>query len=513
MTTKNGFALLTAREAAACVPHGATVAFSGFAGAGAAKAVPRELAMQARSRHDRGEAFAIRVLSGASCGSEVDEALALAGAISWRAPYQSSHALRDQINRQEVEYVDMHLSHLGRTVASGFFGKVDLAIVEACELTSDGRVYLTTSIGATPTFLRYAEKVIIEINGHHSPRLREMADITILSAQPHRDPVPIRDPMTRLGSNFAVVDPKKVIGVVENNEADHFQSYGAADSVSHRIAEHISRFIFDEMRAGRIPEEFLPLQAGTGRVVNGLLAALGENPYIPPLRMFTLVIQEALIELLEQCKILSAGATGMAIPVEVLKRVYDNMNFFVPRIVLRPQEVCTSPGVIRKLGVISINQAVEMDIYGNVNFSHLFGTDIMNGVGGAGEFIRNGYLPIIVCPSIAKGGRISSVVPMTPHVDSNEHSVKIVATEQGLADLRGLGPMQRARAIIDKCAHPMYRDYLNRYIEDSRVGHIRHNLGSCYELHRNFIAHGSMLPDSEAPGAGQAASRKGKGWT
>ncbi|MDR3555960.1 MAG: acetyl-CoA hydrolase/transferase C-terminal domain-containing protein [Syntrophobacteraceae bacterium] len=499
MSPKNGFVVLTPEEAVTHIPNGATVAFSGFANAGAAKAVPRQLAAHVQRMRDRGESFKIRVLSGASCGVEVDQSLARAGAISWRAPYQSSPFLREQINRQEVEYVDMHLSHLGQTVSSGFFGKVDLAIVEASEVTPDGRVYLTTSVGATPTFLRHAEKVIIEINRFHSKRLREMTDVTILFRQPHRDPIPILDPMTKLGSTFAVVDPKKVIGVVESDEPDQIDSYGPTGSVSHAIAEHITRFIFDEIRAGRIPEEFLPLQTGTGRVLNGLMAALGENPYIPPLRMFTLVIHEALIELIEHGQVLSASGSALALPPEMLKRVYTNMNFFVPRMLLRPQEVSNSPGVIRKLGVISINAAIEIDIYGNVNFSHLFGTDVLNGVGGSGEFIRNGYLPIIVCPSIAKGGRISSIVPMTPHVDSNEHSVKIVATEQGLADLRGLGPMQRARAIIDNCAHPMYRDYLNKYIEDSRVGHIRHNLRKCYELHRNFIECGSMLPGVSPP--------------
>jgi acetyl-CoA hydrolase len=495
MAPKNGFPRLTPEEAVAHIPDGAALAFSGFGNAGAAKVVPRELAAKARKLHDQGEPFKVRVLSGASCGEDVDESLALARAISWRAPYQSAPTLRKQINRQEVEYVDMHLSHLGQTISSGFFGKVDLAIVEATEITPDGKVYLTTSVGASPTYLRYADKVIIEINSYHSKRLREMTDITILPPQPHRNPIPIRGPMTRLGSSFAIVDPRKVIGIVENDEPDYINPFGPSDAVSHRIAEHVIRFIFDEMRAGRVPEEFLPVQAGVGRVINGVMTALGENPYIPPFRMFTLNIQDALVELMENGRVLGASATSLTLSPEVLKRVYGNMNFFVPRMLLRPQEISNSPAVIRRLGVIAMNAAIEVDIYANVNSSHLFGTDIMNGVGGSGEYTRNSYLPIIVCPSIGKGGRISSIVPMTPHVDSNEHSVKIVVTEQGLADLRGLGPMQRARAIIENCAHPMYRDYLNRYIENSRVGHIRHNLKQCYELHRNLIEYGSMLPE------------------
>jgi acetyl-CoA hydrolase len=171
------------------------------------------------------------------------------------------------------------------------------------------------------------------------------------------------------------------------------------------------------------------------------------------------------------------------------------MDFFAPRIVLRPQEISDDAGIVRRLGVIAINPAIEVDIYGNVNSSHLFGTDIMNGIGGSGEFTRNSYVSIIVCPSTVLGGRISCVVPMTPHIDNNEHSVQVIVTEQGFADLRGVGPMQRAKRIIDNCAHPAYRDYLHAYIRESDCGHIRHNLSKAYELHRNFMEHGKMLPD------------------
>jgi propionyl-CoA:succinyl-CoA transferase len=126
------------------------------------------------------------------------------------------------------------------------------------------------------------------------------------------------------------------------------------------------------------------------------------------------------------------------------------------------------------------------------------GTQIMNGIGGSGDFVRNAYLSLMVCPSTAKDGRISTIVPMATHVDHNEHSLQVLVTEHGLADLRGKGPIERARTIIDTCAHPMYRDYLNRYVEDAPLGHIRHDLGRCFELHRNLMAFGTMLPEVAA---------------
>lgn len=246
------------------------------------------------------------------------------------------------------------------------------------------------------------------------------------------------------------------------------------------------------------------MQVGIGSVADGVLAALGKNPYIPPFKVYNLVILDPMIELMEQGKVVGASATSLSLTADVLNRVYRHMDFFVPRIVLRPQEISNHPAIIRRLGVIALNSAVEVDIYGNANASHLFGTDIVNGVGGSSEFTRNSFLPIIMCPSIAKGGRISGVVPMCPHIDSNEHSVQVIVTEQGLADLRGLGPRQRAMAIIEHCAHPAYRDYLRSYLEGSRVGHIRHNLKECYRLHRNYLEYGAMLPELDLAGISAA---------
>lgn len=407
--------------------------------------------------------------------------------------------MRRQINREQVEYVDMHLSHLPQTVLFGFFGRIDLAVVEATEVTRDGRVFLTNSIGASPTYLQYADRVVIEINRRHSPRLCEMADILVLPPPPHRLPIPIHEPLDRVGLPYARVDPRKIIGIVENDAPDEVAPFSSAGANGQRIAEHLIAFFLAEMRAGRIPEGFLPLQAGVGNLTNSVMAGLGADARIPPLVMYSEVLQDAIIDLMCAGRILGASATALAITTAKMAEVVEQMDVLGQRIVLRPQEISNHPGVIRRLGVIAINTALEADIYGNVNSSHLFGTDIVNGIGGSGEFTRNSYLSIFMTASTAKQGRISSIVPMVSHVDSNEHSVQILVTEQGLADLRGLGPMQRARAVIDHCAHPDYRDYLNEYLDKSRPGHIRHDLSRCFALHRNLLATGRMLAGVGAP--------------
>jgi acetyl-CoA hydrolase len=489
------FPIITAEEAASHIQDGAMVALSGFANAGTAKVVPRAIAKRAREIHSAGKSYKIRLITGSSSGNDIDEELAQAQALSWRAPYQSAPALRGQINRQEVQYIDMHLSNAPQTLLAGFFGKLDYAIIEATDVTRDGRVYLTTSIGASPTYLRHADRVFIEINDYHSKRLPEMADILVLPPPPRLDPIPIYDPLTKIGYPYATVDPKKIVGIIESNEPDRIEPFATLDWKAKSIADNVVRFLFGEMISGRIPPEYLPFQAGVGNLANSIMAALGSNPYIPAFRMYSVTFQDSLVELMEKGKLVGASACSLTVTADTLKHICSNMDFFAPRIVLRPQEISDDAGIVRRLGVIAINPAIEVDIYGNVNSSHLFGTDIMNGIGGSGEFTRNSYISIIVCPSTVMGGRVSCVVPMSPHIDSNEHSVQVIVTEQGFADLRGVGPMQRAKRIIDNCAHPAYRDYLNAYIRESDCGHIRHNLRKAYELHRNFLEHGKMLPD------------------
>jgi propionyl-CoA:succinyl-CoA transferase len=490
----SGYPIITAEEAASMIKNGQTVAFSGFSPAGAAKAVPSALAKRARALHEDGKPFKIRVLTGASSGVAVDKELAEAEAVSWRAPYQGSPAARYMINHQDVEYMDMHLSMFPQAVDAGFFGEVDVAVIEATEITADGRVYLATSIGASPTFLKCAKKVIIEINEYHSKRLREMADIAIMPPPPRRSPIAIFEPMNKIGWPYAAVDPKKIIGLVIANQPDEVKEFAAPSEISKQIANHVVDFLVKELRLKSHSQRLYPFQTGVGNVGNAVIKSMGENPAIPPFYMYTEVYQDGMVDLMLQKKILGASSCALTVSSKKLEEITRNMDFFGSHIVLRPQEYSNHPGLIRRLGVIAMNTAIEVDIYGNANSSHVYGTDIVNGIGGSGEFTRNAYLSILMTPSTAKQDKISSIVPMCPHIDNNEHSVQVIVTEQGLADLRGLGPMQRARLMIENCAHPKYKPYLTEYITDSTRGHIRHNLEKCFELHRNLMQYGEMLP-------------------
>ncbi|MEM1165898.1 MAG: succinate CoA transferase [Planctomycetota bacterium] len=494
---RHNFPVLSAEEAADLIPNDAFIGFSAFTPAGAAKAVPAALAERAERMHAAGEPMRIRLIAGASTGPDIDERLAQAEAIAWRAPYQSSKTLRSQINEQRTQFVEMHLSHVGQMMHFGFLPPPDIAVVEAVDVTTDGRVFLSTSSGASPSMLRHASKVIVEVNRQHSKRLAEMHDVVVLPVPPHRSPIPVAHALSKIGTPFVPIDPNKILGVVETEAPDGVPPAREPDDLSRSIAGHIVDFLLAELRAGRIPPDFLPLQAGVGNVANAVMSGLGEAAEVPPFTMYTEVFQDSQLDLMRSGKLTGASTSALTLSDANMKSVYDDMDFFAPRLVIRPTEISNNPGVIRRLGVIAINTVLEMDIYGCANSTHVCGTQLMNGIGGSGDFVRNAYLSILVAPSIAKNGAISAVVPMCSHVDHNEHSVQVLVTEHGLADLRGLGPVERSDAIIDKCAHPSYRPYLHQYVEQARMGHIRHDLQRVFELHNNFLEHGSMLPGVE----------------
>jgi acetyl-CoA hydrolase len=484
---------LTAHEAAELIHDGQTVGFSGFTPAGAAKAIPRAIADRAKEEHTAGRPFKIGVITGASTGESLDGSLAAAKAVAWRTPYQSNATLRKSINAGETQFFDMHLSLLQQWVRYGFLGKVHMAVVEAADVTPDGEITLTTSVGAANTFLLHADKILIELNKRHPRRLYGFHDIFEPEDPPIRREIPLYSARQRCGDAVVRVDPSRIAGIVYTDEADEVGTFKDPDATTNKIGQNVADFLAAEIRANRIPQNFLPIQSGVGNIANAVLGAMGEHPEIPCFEMYSEVIQDSVISLMDAGNLSYASGTSLTVSPKVLKKIYDNLDFFRRRMVLRPQEITNNPEVVRRLGIISINTAIEVDIFGNVNSTHIMGNDMMNGIGGSGDFTRNAYISIFTCPSTAKGGKISPIVPLCSHLDHSEHSVQVVVTEQGIADLRGKDPLTRAREIVKNCAHPNYRDELSAYLKDVIGGHTPQSLNRAFTLHQRFLETGSML--------------------
>lgn len=484
--------ILTADEAAALIRHEDTVGFSGFTAAGSPKAIPAALARRAQAEHAAGRPLQIGVLTGASTGVSLDGALARAEAIRFRTPYQSDPTLRKQINQGKVRFVDMHLSLLPQQVRYGFFGKVNWAVLEACDMTRGGGVVLTSAVGAAPTYASVAEKILIELNDWHSPDLLGMHDIFQPQDPPARQEIPIYAVSDRVGSPLMVVDRRKIVGVIRTDLADETSPFSEPTPETRQIGTNVADFLVGEMRAGRIPRSFLPLQSGVGDIANSVLAAIGAHQEIPAFQMYTEVLQDSVIGLLESGRCSFASTCSLTLSPEAMHKVVGNLDGFRSRILLRPQEISNNPEIVRRLGVVSMNTAIEVDLTGNVNSTHIMGRQMMNGIGGSGDFTRNAYLSIFSCPSTAKGGKISTIVPLVAHMDHSEHSVSVVATEQGVADLRGKDPTERARLIIERCAHPEYRPILREYLQLTEDGRAPQSLAHSFGMHRAFEAGGDM---------------------
>jgi succinate CoA transferase len=490
MTTR--FPILSPDQAAALVKHNETIGFGGFTAAGACKVIPLALAARAKAEHAAGRPFKLGVITGASTGKSLDGALAAADAIAWRTPYQSDPTLRKAINEGRTRFFDLHLSAVQPTVRSGVLGKVNWAIIEAAAVSPQGEVTLSTSVGCANTFARLADHVLIELNAHHPAALTGFHDLYEPADPPHRREIPIYAPTDRIGSTVIKIDPKKIAGVVHTNTPDESGAFDAPDAVTTKIGENVAKFLVAELRDGRIPSSFLPLQSGVGNIANAVIGALGANDGIPPFMMYTEVIQDSVIDLIRSGKCTFASGCSLTVSPEKLQSIYRDLEFFRSRMVLRPQEITNSPELVRRLGLITINTAIEIDLFGNVNSTHVMGKDLMNGIGGSGDFTRNAHTSIYTCPSVAKKGAISTIVPFVTHLDHSEHSVQVVVTEHGIADLRGKSPHDRADVMIENCVHPEYRQLMREYLRISDRGHVPQTLQNAFGMHLAYLSGGDM---------------------
>jgi succinyl-CoA:acetate CoA-transferase len=483
-------------EAAAFINNGDVVGMSGFTGAGYPKEVPSALARRSLKAQEKGETLRISVLTGASTGPELDGELGAANAVNFRSPYQSDPGLRKRINDGEANYNDMHLSHLGQQVEYGFYGKMNVAVIEVAAIYEDGRAIPSTALGCNNTWIAQADKIILEVNSAQSLELEGMHDVYYdWGVPPNRIPIPLTTTGGRIGSPFLNIPIGKVVAVVESNVADRNSPFKEPDEGSKRIAGHILEFLAWEVKKGRLPANLLPLQSGVGNIANAVLHGLNEGQF-ENITSYTEVIQDGMIALLKSGKMTVASCTAFSLSPEMIQEVNANMKDYKKTIILRPQEISNNPGIIRRLGVIAMNAMIEGDIYGHVNSTHIMGSKVQNGIGGSGDFARNARLTFFMAPSLAgKNGSISTIVPMVSHVDHTEHDTHCIVTDKGLADLRGLSPRQRARVIIDNCADESYKPLLNEYFDRAKNtvgGHTPHIIGEALGFHDRFVKTGSM---------------------
>jgi succinyl-CoA:acetate CoA-transferase len=480
--------IMSAAEAAAMIKDGMVVGMSGFTRAGEAMAVPLALAERAKT-----DPLKITLMTGASLGHDLDKILAEAHVTARRMPFQSDPGLRRAINAGEVMFIDQHLSETVEQLRTRQIPAVDIAVIEAAAITEEGGIIPTSSVGNSASFAILAPKVIVEINTAQPLSFEGLHDIFIPTYRPNRMPIPVVTPDSRIGLPYIPIPPEKIAAIVLTHKQDSSAAIQPPDDETRAIAGHLIAFFENEVRQGRMDNRLAPLQAGIGTIANAVLHGLIDSPF-HDLKMYSEVLQDSTFDLMDAGKLTFASGSSITLSEAKNAQVMPEFARYKPRLILRPQEISNHPEVVRRLGLIAINTALECDIYGNVNSTHVMGTQMMNGIGGSGDFARNALLSIFVSKSTAKGGAISSVVPMVSHVDHTEHDVDILVTEHGLADLRGLAPRERARLVIEHCAHPAWRpslaDYYKRACEFG--GHTPHILEEALSWHVRLRKTGRM---------------------
>ncbi len=479
--------IMSAEAASKLIKTGDVLAVSGFTSVSYPKKVTLELA---KSHHAKD----LTICVGAAVGDEIDGILVREGLVKRRFGHQTNKDLRNAINAGEVQYSDIHISQLPTNMNQQAGLKVNVAIIEGSAVTEDG-IYLGMSSGTADAAVRNADVVIVEINETLPMEIGQMHDIFEIGLPPHAKIIPIEKPDDRIGTCYVPCPTEKIGAIVLSDIEDVPQKFKPVTEATDKIAANIVNFLKKEIAEGRLPENPGPLQSGVGSVGNAVLKGLEKSGF-KGLSMYTEVMQDAALGLIDKGVFKFVSTSSIALTPESKKRFYENIDFYKDKIIIRPNEQSNHPEVIRRLGVIALNTPLELDIYGNVNSTHVMGTKMMNGLGGSGDFARNARISIFATESIAKGGLISSIVPFCSHIDQTEHDVDVIVTEQGVADLRWKTPKERAELIIENCAHPDYKPMLRKYFEDakkvSQGQQTPHDLTKALSWHQRFIDTGTM---------------------
>ena len=334
---------MSADEAAALIRSGSNVGMSGFTGAGYPKVVPQALAHRIMTAKLAGEKFRIGVWTGASTAPELDGALAMVDGINLRLPYQSDPTSRNRINAGELEYLDIHLSHVAQHVRNGFYGKLHVALIELTAILEDGRLVPSSSLGNNRTWLDLADKVILEVNSWQPEKLDGMHDIPYgVELPPYGEPVPIRSAGDRIGEKYYRCDPRKIVAIVETNAPDRNSPFSPPDANSERIAGHILEFLQHEVKKGRMKEGLLPLQSGVGNIANAVLIGLKDGPF-RNLTAYTEVIQDGMLDLLVSEKMRIASATAFSLSPTGVERLQAGFDHYNDKIISAPAGNQQSP--------------------------------------------------------------------------------------------------------------------------------------------------------------------------
>lgn len=481
--------VVSAEEAATLIKDGMVVAMGGYTSAGYPKVIAQELV----KRKESGEDFKINLITGANVGP-IDSMLAEAGLVNRRVPMIESKKMANLVNTGQVHYIEQQMHRMPQLLRNHAFGKIDVAVIEAIKITKDGHIVPTSSVGMIQYFTDLAESVVIELNVSQPEELEGMHDIYHIGLIPDRKPIPLSKVNERIGKPYIKVNPKKIKYIVRSDVKDTTVNLQGENEAVRKISEHLFNFL--ELEFSKNGNNLPPIQTGFGNLPSQIVRAFKETEF-SDLEFFCGILQEANIELITTGKVHAASTGSIHMTDNVIDWLKTHTQELQETIIIRNNDITNNSEVISRFGLISLITGIEIDIYGNVNLSHISGSRVVNGLGGGANFAHNAGLSIVLLPSEAKQGNISTIVPMVTHHDIMEHDIDVVITEHGVADLRGKSDIERAYAIIENCTNT-YKEpllqYLNKAIEQVG-GHHPVLLSEAFSFHSRLKETGTMLPE------------------
>ncbi len=456
--------VMPVEEAVQLVPDRCKIGISGFTKSGEPKiflpALARHLSQYAPKTR-------LALFSGASLSEEVENPIA--SFVGKRGPYMSSSVARKMIHAGEMDFTDVHLSSFARNLIYGFYGNLDLAVIEVSRIRPDGSVILSSSVGISAEALSMAKKIILEVNPA-IPDYTGFHDIVLPTIHPRVCwPIPIVNVDDRVGTPYVEIDKNKIVAIIESNKSDYPVDFKPTTEVESKIAENVVEFLLYCRKTFNWGKRLPPIQSGVGNVANAIIGELYKSPF-QKIRFWTEVFQDGMMRFLQDDdKFECASATAVSFSLEAKQEFERLFSRCREKLILRPMWLSNNAELISRLFVIAMNTPIEVDIYGHVNSTHVDGSRIINGLGGSGDFFRHAYISIVHTPSVRHlrdGRTVSCVMPYVRHIDHTEHDINCVITEQGFAlntEIRS--GWRRAEDIIQKCAHPHFRPVLRDYLK------------------------------------------------
>jgi acyl-CoA hydrolase len=323
---------------------------------------------------------------------------------------------------------------------------------------SERLAYVPSRLSLVPTLFARAlppDVVVVHTSPPRDGRVSLGIEVNVL-------PAAIEAARARGGLVLAQVNPRMpytfgdaelpvelVDAMVEVDAALPEHGGGEPDDASRVIGEHLSRLVPDGAT----------LQLGIGAVPDAVLPGLVRRRN---LRVWTEMFSDGVLHLD------AAGALDAEEPL-VASFLFGTQDLYHwvdrnPRVRMLRTERTNDPGLIaRRPSMVSINSALQVDLFGQANASRLRAR-IYSGFGGQTDFLVGalhspGGQAFLALRSWHPRADVSTVVPLLDEAATSFQPSAIV-TENGLARVWGLSQGDQAREIIDNAAHPKVREEL-----------------------------------------------------